>query len=314
MAFEILINDTASHSTITLTDVDSGCIAEVYAFGALLNAFSIPIQYSVLNVVEGFSSVEDAEQNIVSAYKSAKLSPFACRMKHGTYSFHQKEYTVQKSYLDVHAIHGILFDAIFEIKNSYAGNDKALVELVHQYKGTDVGYPFSFELTVIWVLEANNKLSVSTAIIHQNDFAIPYADGWHPYFTLGESVDACTLQFDSNTMLEFDETLIPTGKLLPDNRFTSSIKLKDIFLDNCFVLDPLVEHPACVLKGSKAILQITPHSSYPYLQIYTPLHRQSIAIENLSAAPDAFNNGMGLQLLQPNQPYIFSTSYQLTKI
>jgi aldose 1-epimerase len=314
MAFEILMNDTATYATITLKDVDGGCTAEVYAFGGLLNAFTIPINDSFLNVVDGFLNVQDAIQNITNGYKSTKLSPFVCRMKHGSYSFHQKEYTVQKSYLGVHAIHGILFDAVFEIKNCDANNDKAEVELFHHYTATDAGYPFNFEITVTYTLEANNKLSIATSIIHQNEFPIPYADGWHPYFTLGENVDDCTLEFDSNTTLEFDDNLIPTGKLLVDNRFAKEQQLKNISLDNCFVLDPLVQQPQCVFKGSKAMLMIKADTAYPYLQIYTPPHRQSIAIENLSAAPDAFNNGIGLQLLLPNQPYIFSTSYQATQV
>jgi galactose mutarotase-like enzyme len=41
-------------------------------------------------------------------------------------------------------------------------------------------------------------------------------------------------------------------------------------------------------------LTIEPDKEYPILQIYIPPHRNSIAIENLSGAPDNFNNKMGL--------------------
>jgi len=58
-------------------------------------------------------------------------------------------------------------------------------------------------------------------------------------------------------------------------------------------------------------LNIIPASSYPYLQIYTPPHRDSIAIENLSSAPDAFNNRIGLIIAKPNEKYVFTTTYQL---
>jgi aldose 1-epimerase len=47
------------------------------------------------------------------------------------------------------------------------------------------------------------------------------------------------------------------------------------------------------------------------LQIFTPDSRQSIAIENLSGAPDCFNNGMGLVLLAPNSSKTFSVIYQV---
>jgi aldose 1-epimerase len=45
------------------------------------------------------------------------------------------------------------------------------------------------------------------------------------------------------------------------------------------------------------------------LQIYTPATRDSIAVENLSGAPDCFNNGMGLLLLQPGHSQIFTVRY-----
>jgi len=51
--------------------------------------------------------------------------------------------------------------------------------------------------------------------------------------------------------------------------------------------------------------------SYPYLQIYTPPHRRSIAIENISGVPDAFNNGMGFITLEPDQSAIFKTTYKI---
>jgi aldose 1-epimerase len=45
--------------------------------------------------------------------------------------------------------------------------------------------------------------------------------------------------------------------------------------------------------------------------LYTPDHRKSIAIENLSAAPNCFNNKMGLHIMQPQAIWNLETSYQL---
>jgi aldose 1-epimerase len=67
----------------------------------------------------------------------------------------------------------------------------------------------------------------------------------------------------------------------------------------------------CVVRNPKrkVQLEIYPEKSYPYLQIYTPDHRKSIAIENLSAAPDAFNNGLGLKVLEPGEAATFTTKF-----
>jgi aldose 1-epimerase len=55
-------------------------------------------------------------------------------------------------------------------------------------------------------------------------------------------------------------------------------------------------------------IAISPEESYPILQIYTPPHRTSIAIENLSAPPDSFNNGIMLKRLAAGK----STEYVTT--
>jgi aldose 1-epimerase len=47
--------------------------------------------------------------------------------------------------------------------------------------------------------------------------------------------------------------------------------------------------------------------------LYTPPHRRSIAIENLSSAPDAFNNGIGLISLDPDHTRTFSVRYVIEK-
>ncbi|MEO6547212.1 MAG: hypothetical protein ABIN94_04410, partial [Ferruginibacter sp.] len=59
-------------------------------------------------------------------------------------------------------------------------------------------------------------------------------------------------------------------------------------------------------------IEIRPDQHYPFLQIYTPPHRNSIAIENLSAPPDSFNNKISLNILQPGENIIFATTYKIT--
>ncbi|MFW1466557.1 hypothetical protein ACEV75_24510, partial [Vibrio parahaemolyticus] len=83
---------------------------------------------------------------------------------------------------------------------------------------TDKGYPFHYELLINWKLEAGNKLSVKTTVLHHNAMAIPFSDGWHPYFSLGNSIDECELQFDAHQQVEFNADLLPTGKLLEEKR------------------------------------------------------------------------------------------------
>jgi len=309
MRFKIKIDASSKFPVINLQDSVSGSEVEIYSFGALVNKFSIPVDGKPVNIIDGFNSVEDAVENITNGFKSAKLSPFTCRMNAGEYNFNDTTYKIEKFYLPPHAIHGITYDGIFEVLTTHADDQNASVGLKLDYKGTDKGYPFPFELLINWKLEKDNKLTVKSTVFHHNAHPIPYADGWHPYFTLGSSVDTYKIQFSSNTMLEFDETLLPTGKKNEDGRFSAGASLDGIFLDNCFELEGA--NPACILSNDVLQLTIQPDAAYPFLQIYTPPHRNSIAIENLSGAPDCFNNGIGLTLVQPEKLYLFSTSYTL---
>jgi len=313
MRFSVSINNQQAHPVISLKDKQTGCQAEIYAFGGFLNAFKIPLKDKTHNCVEGFSSVADARKNISNSFRSAKLSPFVCRMRNGSYTFNNKKYTVHKHYLGEHAIHGLIYDAQYLIEDQQATEKEAVVQLKYTYNKADQGYPFSYEILIIWKLTIGNKLSVTTMVKHNNSSVIPYADGWHPYFTLGGKVDNCTLEFTSNSQLEFDSALLPTGKKIKDNRFIKANSLKGIFLDNSYELNPKKTN-YCILKNSKLQLLVEPDESYPILQVYTPISRKSIAIENLTGAPDNFNNQIGLIFLEPKKEYSFTTSYTISAI
>ena len=313
MPFTVAIDDSQTHLSILLRDTTTNTQAEIFCFGGLLNSFCIEKDGELLNIVDAYKSVDDAIAQKNTWFKSCKLSPFACRLNDGKYEFDNKKYNIDKFYLGKNAMHGMVYDAIYNIAETQATTDFAMVKLMYQYKGEDKGYPFAYNIKLVWKLEANNKLSITSIIENKTNITIPYCEGWHPYFKLDAPVDNCTLKFDADKMLELDENLIPNGNFELDDRFTSPTLLKNINLDNCFLLSN-ISNPKAVLKGKNLQLTIIPDSSYPYLQIFTPDHRENIAIENLSAAPDAFNNKIGLLMLEPNKEYGFKTSYQIELI
>jgi aldose 1-epimerase len=140
---------------------------------------------------------------------------------------------------------------------------------------------------------------------------MPLSDGWHPYFTLGEKIDDLLFKINSDKMIEFNERLLPTRNITDYKKFQQPEILGDTFLDNCFLLKQNND-AACILRNNKTGLElhIRPHSSYAYLQVYTPQDRNSIAIENLSSAPDGFNNKMGLISLNAGEKAYFKTVLQ----
>jgi aldose 1-epimerase len=311
MSFEVIIQEQDEDHVILLKDSATNTFAEVFAFGAILNKFCIQQNNSELNVIDGFTNVADAKASLTPAFKGAKLSPFVCRTKNEKYHFGENNYHLSKYTMGKNAIHGLVYDAVFSIIETSNNDEHACVKLQHVYDNDSEGYPFCYRCEIEYKLKKNNELVIKTTITNVDVQLMPLADGWHPYFTLGDSVNDYQLEFQSKEILEFDEELIPTGKLLPYQEFGSIKDFGTTRFDNCFTFNFAECQPMCVLRNPKKHVQVEIHPSheYPYLQIYTPDDRKSIALENLSAAPDAFNNSMGLKVLEPHETATFITKF-----
>ena len=287
--------------------------AEIYPFGALLNAYAIcRADGSLFNCIDGYPSPAAAPHHIRDRFQSAKLSPFACRIRHAAYRFAGQDYTDIGTFrVAGHSAHGLLYDAVFRITAGGSDNLAAWVELAHDYPGS-AGYPFPYRLTVRYAL-SEQGLSVQSRADNLGTAALPIVDGWHPYFTLGGSADNWTLALNSRERLVFDHDLVPNGQTIADERFTAPARLAGIELDNSFMLADTMQ-AACRLNGNGLALEIFAEQNYPIMQVYLPDERNSIALENLSGAPDAFNNGIGLHTLAPGQSQTFALRYQLSEV
>ncbi len=303
---------------IVLCDEQSKTRVEVVpACGAVLHSFSIVYNGNDLNIIDNYSSAGDFKNNVAGqGFKSCKLSPFACRIQNAAYDFAGVTYQIEKYRDKGHALHGLLFDAVFTIVSQQADEEKSSVTLLYKYPGWDKGYPFKYDCIITYTLSKDNSLNIETEIINKDEGLIPVQDGWHPYFSFGGSIDELQLEFQSKEEVEFNDALIPTGKLLKYEAFSSLKQITDTIFDNCYTLNFYECQPLCVLRDAVKNIQLEIHTgdSYPYLNIYTPSHRKSIAIENLSAVPNAFNNGMGLVTLAPGSSVVFKTMYKITSL
>lgn len=281
---------------------------------AMLHEFVVEENNQHFNIIDSYQSFDEFKNHLKEkAFMGCKLSPFVCRMNNGKYTFGEKEYFIQKSLPAKHSLHGLLYDKAFKIISETANALNASVTMKYEYRAEDPGYPFNYDCIVTWQLEAENKLTVTTECINKDEGLIPMQDGWHPYFSLGDSINDLQLEFQAKNKVEFNSELIPTKKLSKYTKFSTIEKLGDTFLDNCFALDMQECQPLCVLRNAEKNIEVQffPDESYPYLQIYTPPHRRSIAIENISGTPDAFNNGMGVITLETGQSALFKTSYKI---
>ncbi len=311
MLFEKKISGEKENKKIILTNTQFGTEAEIFCFGAALNAFRFKHNDKLVNVIDGYKDPTEASKKITEGFKSSKLSPFVGRLNNGEYNFDGDHYKVEKFYLEDHALHGLLYDAVFELTDSGADNKIAFAEFDYTYNKEDKGFPIPYNMHIRYALDTQDRLTITTRVTNKGKVIMPITDGWHPYFTFQVPVDDCTLQIRGENQIELDQTLIPTNKKVHDDRFLNPCLLDGIQLDNCFELSNYNNEPRCYFRYDNLTLAIEPGASYPFLQVYTPKHRNSIALENISSPPDAFNNNIGLMILQPEEEKVYSTSFRL---
>ena len=315
MSFTIRHSREQDLDLVWIKDENSGTeVALLPGFGATLHSFCVQTaDGSSFDVIDSYRDLAEVKAEMGRSFKGPKLSPFPCRIADGKYSFDNKEYKLAHLFSDGTAIHGLLFNKPFTIREKTPGGGSGGLLLEYTYKKEDEGYPFDYNCQVRYILHPGNLLEVVTTLTNIDQTVIPIADGWHPYFQLGGKADDWQLQFHSAAIVEFNAQLIPKGSLLQYNQFETARPLGDIFLDNCFSLKPDIVTAACEIYNPANGLKVSffPDAGYPYLQIYTPPGRTSIAIENLSGAPDCFNNKMGLTLLPPAHSQIFTVRYKV---
>lgn len=303
---------------IELKDLTTKTYVEVIpSCGGILHSFNAWHNDSFVNVIDGYDSKEDFEKNVASkGFKSCKLSPFACRIKDATYQFEENTYVIDKFLLGPNAIHGLIYDASFTVIYQYANEEHAGVAVEYKYRGESNGYPFHYDCVITYHLKKDNELQVSTDIFNRGEGLIPIQDGWHPYFTLGKKINGLQLKFKSNEKLLFDDLMIPTGRIELYEEFATFKPIGDTTFDDCFTVNHSGRQPLIALKDDEQKLQVEiwPDKTYPYVQFYTPPHRMSLAVENLSAPPDTFNNGINLIILPPDANAVFTTMYKIVQL
>lgn len=303
---------------VILTDEKSGAYAEIApGCGATLHAYGIQNNDRGVQIIDHFRSVEEFFNSVEEmGFRGCKLSPFVCRMRYGQYSFNGKSYRISSLKGGKHALHGLLYKKPFTVIRESADEETAEVVLKYSYDKEDPGYPFSYDCIITYTLSGGCRLSIRTECINTSEETIPVQDGWHPYFNLGKKIDEIELEFQSGEQYVFDQEILPTGATTSFTEFAKAKLIGTAQIDNSYLIDFQRPQPLCVLRNRAEglELQINPDISYPVLQIYTPPHRNSIAIENLSGPPDAFNLGKGFIPLQPGQSTVFETAYRINLI
>ncbi len=175
-------------------------------------------------------------------------------------------------------------------------------------------YPFLARLEVAYHLGVLG-LTVTSTVTNLDDVPIPVALGFHPYLSVTTpTIEGAQLLVPASAHVATNERLLPTGEILPvangDRDFRRLRSVSGHVINTTYtelIRDDLGHATALVVDDNGGVVELSCDRNFPYLQVYTGdqlergRRRTAIAIEPMTAPPDALRSGKDLIVLEPNQ-------------
>lgn len=245
------------------------------------------------------------------------LCPWPNRIADGTFIHSGRLYRLDITEPErANAIHGFVRESRWDIVEQ---TDNSATLILRD--GSHIGWPWFMNYTVRWRLDAECGLSCTLDVVNADADTAPLAIGFHPYITAhGHPLDDCVLYADVDSYLPLEpQRNLPAGPVTPidalglTQTLHDGLLMRNVFFDHCF--GPLkkdngttavrLEFPE---TGDTVVLRST--APCRWLQIFTadPARRagypgvgRALAVEPMTAPPNAFRSGLDLINLRPQE-------------
>ncbi len=260
------------------------------------------LEYDGHALVDGFP-----EDQMSHAARGQLLVPWPNRIGDGAYSFDGRDLQLGLTEPERHnASHGLARWAAWTPEEHTSTSVSLGYRLMAQ-----TGYPWTLDLHVLYDLSADG-LTVTQTATNLSDRPAPYASGAHPYLSAGPGpVDTWELTLPAALRLLSDERQLPVGEEHVAGTpydFRMARPVRDLVLDHAFgeltrdadgVTVAQVHNPA----NGRAVA-LWADRQHPWLMVYsaddgTARARCAVAVEPMTAPPDAFRSGRDLLTLAP---------------
>jgi aldose 1-epimerase len=235
----------------------------------------------------------------------ATLMPWPNRIRDGRYAF---EGTTQQLALTEptagNAIHGLARWARWTEVTHTAHRVTLRHDIVPQ-----TGYPFEVRVEATFAVSADHGLTVTLGARNLGRTRAPFGAGSHPYLsTRGHALADTTVRVPAGERLITDDKQVPVGArsvASTEYDLRRGKRLRSTRFDDGFT--------GLTLDGGRGTAEVeTPSGgarlwfdeTYKFLQVFTVENltpgQSGVAIEPMTCAPDAFNSGAGLIVLEPD--------------
>jgi aldose 1-epimerase len=284
-------------------EIASGAQRAIFAgVGATLRRYAV----GDWQVIDGFDADEPSPGG-----RGQVLMPWPNRVAGGRYAFGGKIFQLPIDEPELgHAIHGLARWVEWSVDERAADR----VRLRHRLCARP-GYPFPLELSVEAALSGAG-LTLTFGAVNLGREPCPFGAGAHPYFAFpGARADAVELGVPAAEFLDVDARSIPRARRPVEGSaldFRRPRAIGAAHLDCAFTgLRRDERGRAWVsLRHGAERLRVWLDGAFGFVQVYTgdtlpdrARRRLGVAVEPMSCAPDAFNSGDGLRLLQPGESF-----------
>jgi aldose 1-epimerase len=276
----------------------------------------------VVTVGGGMRELTRGDWHVLDGYEKDEMAPGGAgqplipwpnRLADGRYEFEGKTYQVPLTEPDKrNALHGFARWLTWSVEEHRPAHAVLALDMYPR-----PGYPFALRLQIeYWLRES--ALAVVTTAFNAGRSRLPYASGFHPYLSVGTaSIDECDLDLPAASHYEMDERHIPTEKCgvegtAYDFRTPRPIgpqRLDAAFTDLAREADGKARTRLNAPDGNRSVA-LWMDEAYGHVMAFTgdtladpARRRRAIAVEPMTAAPNAFQTGDGLRVLAPGETF-----------
>lgn len=170
------------------------------------------------------------------------------------------------------------------------------------------GYPFEVRVDTTYSVHPEQGLAVTIRARNLGRRRVPFGAGSHPYLsTRGHKLADTTVQLPAREILVVDDKQVPVGarsvaKTELDLR--RGRRLRNLRFDDGFTGLVIQDgRGTAELRTKSGGARLWFQETYRFLQVFTvdelTPNQPGVAIEPMTCAPDAFNSGAGLIVLEP---------------